>query len=182
MARIQGDRIVLREFWQEDLEDIHSWACDPRTAAMLGEVFIRPRTREQTQEYLDNLLEGGSGANFVIADGDSLNYLGQCSLMMVDGIARKAELSMVLREECTGQGFGYEAGQLVIRFAFFHLNLRRLWLKVLAENARAIRLYKKLGFRVEGRLREDSFRAGYYEDVLVMGLLRQEWHEEGGDT
>lgn len=64
MARIQGDRIVLREFWQEDLEDIHSWACDPRTAAMLGEVFIRPRTREQTQEYLDNLLEGGLRGQF----------------------------------------------------------------------------------------------------------------------
>jgi len=182
MARIQGNRIVLREFWQEDLEDIHGWVCDPRSTAMLGDVFIRPRTREQTREYLDNLLEGGSGANFVIADRNSLDYLGQCSLTMVDNIARKAELAMVLREDCTGQGFGYEAGQLAVRFAFVHLNLRRLWLKVLAENTRAIRLYEKLGFRVEGRLREDSFRAGHYEDVLVMGLLRQEWREEGGNT
>jgi RimJ/RimL family protein N-acetyltransferase len=46
---------------------------------------------------------------------------------------------------------------------------------VFDDNPRAIRSYEKVGFTLEGRLRQDVFKNGRYLDVLVMGILRHEW-------
>jgi RimJ/RimL family protein N-acetyltransferase len=59
--------------------------------------------------------------------------------------------------------------------AFDTLNLHRVYLRVFEPNARAIKVYRGIGFQDEGRLREDRFAQGRYVDTLVMGLLRHEW-------
>ena len=51
----------------------------------------------------------------------------------------------------------------------------RVFLRVLAYNELAIRLYRRLGFKEEGRLRAQVWREGAWHDVLVMGLLWDEW-------
>ena len=95
MARIQGDRIVLREFWQEDLEDIHSWVCDPPHGPC-WESILTPRADPGVP---DNRWRA-PGHNFVIADGQP----EPSGPVQFDDGGRhrpKAELAMVLREECT---------------------------------------------------------------------------------
>ena len=53
------------------------------------------------------------------------------------------------------------------------LNLRRLELTVYVDNEAAIALYKKFGFIIEGRLRQDAFRAGEFVDSYAMARLRE---------
>jgi diamine N-acetyltransferase len=60
------------------------------------------------------------------------------------------------------------------RWAFDELALNRLWLRVYEDNPRGQRSYEKVGFKVEGRLRQDRFHGGRYMDTVVMGLLRDE--------
>jgi RimJ/RimL family protein N-acetyltransferase len=55
------------------------------------------------------------------------------------------------------------------------LNLHRLFLRVYADNVRAVRSYEKAGFVLEGRLREAVYKFGRYDDVLIMSVLRSEW-------
>jgi len=74
-----------------------------------------------------------------------------------------------------GRGYGREAIELLLGWAFHVQNWRRVWLTTLACNERAIRAYRKLGFVEEGRLREHAFFAGEYVDELQMGMLRSEW-------
>jgi RimJ/RimL family protein N-acetyltransferase len=62
---------------------------------------------------------------------------------------------------------------------FAELNLNRIWLAVLADNVRAERLYRSLGFREEGRLRDAQYKRGRYLDVILMALLRREFSLEG---
>jgi RimJ/RimL family protein N-acetyltransferase len=65
--------------------------------------------------------------------------------------------------------------QLLLRHAFLDLNLNRVGLEVLADNEQAIRLYERVGFRTEGRLRSHVCKEGRFKDVLVMGILRAEF-------
>jgi len=74
-----------------------------------------------------------------------------------------------------GKGFGTEAMQLILRFAFIELNLRRVTLTVFEYNQRAIRSYEKTGFRHEGRQRGRILREGKRWDILYMGILREDW-------
>lgn len=77
--------------------------------------------------------------------------------------------------EYWGKGYGTDALQVVLRYAFTELNLRRVTLGVFAYNLRAIKSYEKAGFKVEGQLRQYIARDGQRHDMIVMGALREEW-------
>ena len=89
-------------------------------------------------------------------------------------IATRRSASASARNSTGAKVTAREATGLIIRHAFQTLNFNRLWLHVFEYNARGIRVYEKLGFRIEGRLRQDTFREGRYWDTLVMGVLREE--------
>jgi RimJ/RimL family protein N-acetyltransferase len=77
-----------------------------------------------------------------------------------------------------GRGFGTEAMQLLLTFAFDELNLHRVQLTVFSYNERAIALYEKIGFQREGTFREFLRRDGLRHDMHLYGLLRREWRTE----
>jgi RimJ/RimL family protein N-acetyltransferase len=74
-----------------------------------------------------------------------------------------------------GRGYGTDAMRVVLRLAFEELNLHRVTLNVFEYNTRAQRTYARLGFRVEGRVRQALLREGQRWDLIFMGLLRSEW-------
>ncbi|GJM72928.1 hypothetical protein HMSSN036_51440 [Paenibacillus macerans] len=107
-------------------------------------------------------MEGKTGSKgFVIAEKDTLEYIGQIDLHKIDWQNRSAVLGIVIgRKELLGQGYGREAIELMKRFVFERLNLNRLELEVLDFNERAYRCYLGCGFKEEGRLRQKEFKTG----------------------
>lgn len=177
MGRIIGERIALREYRSEDLSAIRAWVNDTETTKFLSGAYRRPQSWEQTEEWLQRRLNGDAGGEaFVIADKSTLNYMGQCDLFMIDNVARKAELAIILVKDARGKGYAREAIRLICDYAFNQLNLNRVWLRVAEQNQSAMRAYARAGFTREGVLRQDMFIDGRYEDVLIMGLLAREYN------
>lgn len=172
-GRITGEKVVLREYRSEDLSALRAWVNDDSTTRYLGSAYRRPQTWEQTEEFLNMRLNGDCGGeSYVISDAKTLKYLGQCDLMFVDFIARKAEIALLLLPEARGKGVAQEALTLLCNYAFRTLNLRRITLKCAAENENALKLYAKCGFQEEGRLKEDLFIDGRYMDAVLMARMR----------
>lgn len=67
--------------------------------------------------------------------------------------------------------------RLVLAYAFEVLNLNRVFVHLLASDRAARSRYGKAGFIEEGVLRQEAFRGGSYEDVVVTAILREEWGE-----
>jgi len=172
MGRQVGERVVLREFREEDLSGMRSWMIDSESTRYLGGNTQVPPTWEMTESTLRRYLEGDAGGvNWVIAEKESLRYLGQVSLIMVDNLNRKAELTIVMAPDQANKGYGQEGVRLAVDFAFRSMNLHRVYLKVAADNERAVRCYEECGFVTEGRLKDDMFVDGRYVDVLYMARL-----------
>ena len=74
-----------------------------------------------------------------------------------------------------GKGYGTDAMNILVRFAFTEVNLHRVSLDVFGYNQRAIKSYEKAGFRAEGCAREALQRDGKRYDMHYMGILRSEW-------
>ena len=70
------------------------------------------------------------------------------------------------------RGYGTSTVRQLIEYAFRTLNLRKIYLRVLSDNLNAIKLYKKLGFIVEGELKSHVYKNGEYKNLLLMGLTR----------
>nr|WP_241743213.1 GNAT family protein [Arthrobacter bussei] len=70
-----------------------------------------------------------------------------------------------------GQGYGTEAGRAVVAHAFESIGLHRFALEVYAFNPRAVRSYRTIGFREEGRMRDGLHWDGEWVDALMMSIL-----------
>ncbi len=81
--------------------------------------------------------------------------------------------------EWWGKGYGTDAMKVILRYAFQELNLRRVALDTFEYNPRAVRSYEKAGFVYEGRARGYLYREGRRWDLIFMGILREEWFEQG---
>ena len=80
------------------------------------------------------------------------------------------------------RGYGTDAMRLIVQYGFIELNLHRVSLALHSYNDRALKSYKKVGFKVEGTLRQDTLREGRRTDGIFMGILRDEWLAMQGDN
>jgi len=104
--------------------------------------------------------------------------IGETGLDVVNWPGRDAFVALGIGEtEYWSKGYGTDVMNILLRFAFTEINLRRVSLGVFEYNPRAIRSYEKAGFRHEGRLHRLLNREGRRWDNLFMGILREEWLE-----
>jgi putative acetyltransferase len=85
--------------------------------------------------------------------------------------AHVGEIGMGVRDDWQGKGVVSALMQAALDLADNWLGIRRLELNVHADNERAIALYRKFGFEVEGTHRAFSIRNGVYVDSLSMARL-----------
>ena len=130
----------------------------------------------RTKKELKDVLEQEGGYLFLVRTRVDDTPIGMVEL---DGVAwphGEAWIGIGLGERAYwGKGYGSDALRVLLRFAFQELNLHRVTLNVFEYNARALRTYERLGFTVEGTVREALRRDGRRWDLIFMGLLRKEW-------
>ena len=102
--------------------------------------------------------------------------IGGCGLINPDHLNRTAEAGIFIGEKsCWNKGYGEEAMRLLLDYAFNILDFNNIMLNVYAYNTRAIRCYRKIGFREIGRRRRARRIQGRSYDILFMDILAQEF-------
>jgi putative acetyltransferase len=80
---------------------------------------------------------------------------------------------MAVRDDWQGKGVGTLLLSALLELADQWLNLERIEMQVYTDNATAIALYNKMGFQIEGTLRDYAYRGGRYVDAYAMARLRR---------
>lgn len=177
MTLIVGQLCRLRPIRRSDAAISLGWRNDPDIRnAVMGYRF--PVTETMEDRWYDQILadQGGRRASFAIEVSGDGAFVGFVHLTEIDWPSRSAQFGVVIGDKSRQhRGVGSEATQLALRYAFDTLNLGRVELRVSEPNARARHVYRKLGFQEEGRLRKAAFIEGAAVDVIVMGILRDEF-------
>lgn len=162
----------LRPLRMDDVAFCLAFANDPELRGWLR--FERPTTESQERGWIEHVLHDDEERVWAMTKPGADEPLGLISLTGFDPVARRAELGLgILRAEDRGGGIGGEAIRLVLAHAFDDLDLQRVHLEVLDDNP-AARLYERVGFRLEGRLRRHAWKRGAWRDKLIMGILAEE--------
>lgn len=170
---LQGDRVTLRPPRREDSKILNEFWNDVEMVSLASNSLPRPDSVEQTESFLEELDKRDNHVRFVIeVEGQ---VVGDCSLHDIDTHNRQCEIGIALGRPYWGQGYGQDALRALVDYAFKHVNMHRVGLEVLADDERAVGCYRKVGFVEEGRLRQRDWRDGEYHDVMVMGILDEEW-------
>ncbi|HWQ04363.1 MAG TPA: GNAT family protein [Longilinea sp.] len=170
-----GTRIRLAAFHPEDAEIAAHWTEDGEYQRQMDTDFARPSTPAEQAEMLTSRRSSNS-VNFALRTLDGDRLIGFVAIHSIEWNNQCGTLSMGIGEaEFRGKGYGSEALNLILNYAFNELNLYRVGLDVIGTNERAIRAYQKAGFREEGCLRASVFRDGQRQDRILMSVLRDEW-------
>jgi RimJ/RimL family protein N-acetyltransferase len=103
-------------------------------------------------------------------------FAGMCNLQDIDMRNRHAEIGIWLASrDLRGLGYGTDAIQALLPYAFEVVNLEKLHLGVYDFNEGGMRAYEHAGFRYEGRLRHMIYYEGRWWDEWPMRMLRSEW-------
>jgi RimJ/RimL family protein N-acetyltransferase len=170
------DGLTIGPLLDSDLPVLFRWINEPEQVHWNS--AYRPVSETDHRAWFDAVRQRNDVAIFAIRTLPDNRIIGSCQLRHIDPVHRNAELQIRIGEvDERGHGYGTEAVRQLLRFGFRDLNLRRVYLNVFAPNAAAIRAYEKAGFQREGLLREAAHIDGAYVDVVVMGILRPEFHE-----
>ena len=176
MTFIRGEKCELR-ILQETDEEMRIW-----TDGVMGNLDLRYMMTGSTPiRYIDVKevwkKEREAGAvQFGIWISNT--FVGVCGLHSHRDVYRSWEFRiLIFTHDAIGKGIGEEATRLTVNYAFNRLNAHRVHLGVHADNIGAIKCYEKVGFKEEGRLREDLYTYGKYADAIRYGILEGEWRE-----
>jgi [ribosomal protein S5]-alanine N-acetyltransferase len=173
---VRGSRVYLRPLEREDLNARYlSWLNDPEVTRYM-ETGTFPTTARDLEKFYDEVTGTRNQVILAVADKKSGQHIGNVKLGPIHWIHRCATFGIMIGDKkFWGKGVGIEATRLMVAYGFNRLNLRRIDLGVFADHDAAVRCYEKVGFQVEGRMRENLFQEGKYVDRLWMALLRSEY-------
>ncbi|WP_199153904.1 spermidine N1-acetyltransferase [Chromobacterium sp. ASV23] len=163
--------LKLRPLERDDLAFVHEM---DNNANIMRYWFEEPyEAFVELLDLYDKHIHDQTERRFVIVGGEQ--RVGLVELVEIDYIHRRAEFQIIIQPAHQGRGYARTATQLALRYAFNVLNLYKVYLVVDKENAKAVHVYEKLGFRKEGELIDEFFANGRYRSALRMCIFQPEF-------
>ncbi len=176
---LYGQKVRLTAFnLAQDLPVLARWYHNPDFLRLFDTSPAYPKNEEALRKMLEEEQQQPAKNMYIFAvrslEGEDL--LGYLEIDEIDWVHGACGLGIGFGDPAHwDKGYGYEAMQLALAFAFRELNLHRVTITVFSYNDRSLALAEKLGFRREGTYRERLQRDGQRYDMHLLGLLRHEW-------
>jgi RimJ/RimL family protein N-acetyltransferase len=172
-AFLIGNKIYLRAVMPGDEEMISRIENHPDPRSTL--FYAQPSTIQQIKEKVDAWVTDPTVIILTICRKEDDIAIGMTAFFRIDWVGRMTIFYIGIADKSNwSKGYGTEATKQMVEYAFNTLNLNRIQLHVAVENEPAVNVYKKVGFKIEGTLREAMYHNGVYSDFYVMGLLHRD--------
>ncbi|MDR6967053.1 diamine N-acetyltransferase [Flavobacterium arsenatis] len=174
MITLKGENIYLRALEPEDLEFVYAVENDESIWNVSN--TQTPYSRFLIRQYLENAHQDiyeAKQLRLVICRNDNFSAIGLIDLFDYDPRNNRAGIGILIQDnENRGQGVGSEALQLLINYAFTHLNLHQLYANIDAENEISLKLFTTFGFQLIGTKKQWNLVNAVYKDESLYQLLR----------
>ena len=177
VARIEGPfDVSFRPLVEADLPDVMRWLADPEVVQFYGdppvdlatarEDYVTPSLDSPTWRYVIEWRGRGVGEiqYYHRYAGQEYEWDAGIDIFIGDPTAR-------------GHGVGIEAIRVMLRYLFEVKRVHRALIDPEVKNARAIHVYQRAGFHLDGVVRHNAFDHGEYVDTQYLTLLEDEWPE-----
>ena len=171
-----SERLYYRKIEPDDEKFISTIYEDASTTINASPYTPTPRSSADCHAYIKHMEACLLGVAVCLKEWKI--PIGVITLNAVDERLRhhgSTSLGVKVMRQYQNQGFGSEAIQWTLQWAFCFNNLHRIELDAFEHNEGAQRLYERLGFRKEGIRKEVVYCNGKYWDVIEFAALQREW-------
>lgn len=169
---LNQDNLVLRPILRSDLEKLNKWKNDEEIFMFLGGGF-NPQSIDQQSLWIDKIINiDDKNKRFIIeVDSEAIGLIG---LYNIHNIYQNCEIGMYIGEkDFQGKGYAKDACNLIEKYAFEYLNMRKIKLFVVDDNSKALKFWRKLGYKIVGTLEEERYIKGQFRDLVIMEKFLQ---------
>ena len=175
----QGDLVRLAAVNPEtDVQAFWTWTLRSEFLRLLDSEPARPHSPQFVQQSLNQPEIFENGFLFTVRTLLDDQAIGRAELDGIEWPHASGWAGIGIGEpDYWDRGYGSDALRILLRFAFNEVGLYRISLNVFEYNQRAVHVYEKLGFKIEGHISGFLARDGKRWDLIYLGLLRPEWQE-----
>ena len=171
------DLINFTKLDELEIEMVRRWRNNPKVRMWMYN--DRVIGREEHNRFIESLKKLDEKMYYIVKKGST--YIGVLSFTSINWQHRRAYFGIYTNPELRISGVGSNLMKLALYVAFKVFNLHSLRLEVIENNTKAINLYKKFGFKEEGRLKDFVWRKEKWLDVIVMSIINP-WESDENEN
>lgn len=173
---IENDAILLRPLSINDIDTIESISYNKE----LGEFGARVKNRNDLVEYFDFCLNSKKEKKLyplIIISKEGHNPIGLTMFGNMNFQSKRIEIGWTwIGEKFQGTGINAICKELLLKYCFQDLDLRRVEFKIDIKNLKSQKAIEKIGAIKEGLLRNYNIQSyGESEGTYVYSIIKEEW-------
>ncbi|BFH61020.1 GNAT family N-acetyltransferase [Paenibacillus azoreducens] len=173
---IETERLVIREYREEDWESVHIYASNPEVTKY---TLWGPNSVQETKEHVQTMLKSQQQKPRLTHEFAVTLKAGG---IMIGGVGlhvekTNGEIGYCFNPDYWGQGYAVESSKAMLELGFTQLGLHRIYATCRPQNAASERVMLKLGMRKEGHLREHTLGNKGYADSYLYSILEQDYNQ-----
>lgn len=170
---LKGKLVTLRPIEFEDLDMMRNLINDPDLEAnIVG--WLLPISKKDQDNWYSNFKNNQNNIRFIIEyEQKAVGFTGITDIDWKNGTAKSNGIR--LTKSSQGKGLATDVYMTMLNYVFNELRLHRFSGSALENNMASIRLMEKCGYRHEGIIRDAVFKMGKYQNVVIMGVLKNDF-------
>jgi RimJ/RimL family protein N-acetyltransferase len=172
----KGKNVLLRAFSEDDAK----YVCELKTdfialKAFGGRPF--PNNLAGEKEWISKMYPAGllNSIILVVEEIVTKQFVGYVAASKIDYINSNAYVGIIFHKNFRGKGYYKEASILFYSYLFNEINLHKVYSGDLTYNSIAIENDKKIGFTVDGVMKEHIYQSGKYHDMYIVSLTKKDF-------
>lgn len=172
---LKGDRVFLRSVERKDINIFYDIWSDEEIRKYDGGYLVPP-SKEYLLENFNRYMN--SNKKYLSIVNEKGVVIGYITYEEARDFSEIYSIGITLGRDFISRGYGSDAIKTLLKFLFMNRGANRVELEVVDSNIRAIGCYKKCGFKEEGKKRKRYFIEGEFRDLLIMGIIKEEYPKE----
>ncbi len=173
---LKGKKVFLLPIERHDIITLSEWLKKDLDFSLISPTALFSLNIDELENWYNSLIYNPRIRVFVIRNIEHKTPIGLIELNNIDWKNRNAEIGVFIAyENLRKKGFGSDSLLTIINFSFYELNLFKLYAKISSDNYPSIKLFEKFNFKKEGILRKTILKNNEYIDLLIYGLLKEEF-------
>ncbi|MHC1738567.1 MAG: GNAT family N-acetyltransferase [Ignavibacteriaceae bacterium] len=171
-----SERLYLRALKIDDSELINTWRNNHKITDFLAGNFFYVSPEREKSSLEKKILDDSKNIYLGVCLRKDNRLIGYVQVNNIDLRNLKAEWGGTLIGDLDfwGKGYGEEASKLLLRFLFNEYPINKCYAYCLEEHPTTEKLFIKLGFKKDGKLRQEVFKKGVFKNLVIYSLLRSE--------
>ena len=171
-------RIYLRALEPDDYKTSIKWRNDDEIWGMVGgpKYFV---SEAYEKKWVEDTIFNSRDIKLAICLKDTNTYIGNVYATDIDMITRSCTTGVLIGErDYWNQGYASEAYKLLLDYVFKERNINRVQAYVLESNVASLKMHQKVGYKIEGTLRQSLYKNIKYQNQVLLSILKEDYCKE----